>query len=99
MKYSNDLRGRVIFISHQWCGNHHPDPDGEQLRCLQTSLSRMMSGAVKTVDTNWKQKLGFGDSPYVTRAEMLAALPHMFIWMDYMVRLQLRVHPRISGWT
>jgi hypothetical protein len=59
----------------------------------------MMSGAVKTVDTNWKQKLGFGDSPYVTRAEMRAALPLMFIWMDYMVRLQLRVHTRTLGWT
>ena len=27
----------IVFISHQWCSFHHPDPSGEQLRVLVRS--------------------------------------------------------------
>ena len=36
--------GKVIFISHEWSGFETPDPRGEQLRCLQTLLSRLAAG-------------------------------------------------------
>ena len=34
--------GDAIFVSHQWVGNMHPDPESKQLRVLQDALTRML---------------------------------------------------------
>ena len=31
----------VIFVSHQWVAFNHPDPGGEQLRALQTTITNL----------------------------------------------------------
>ena len=35
--------GNAIFVSHQWVGNQHPDPESKQLRVLQDALTHMLS--------------------------------------------------------
>ena len=35
-----------IFVSHQWLGRLHPDPNGLQLNILQESLSNLIKGTV-----------------------------------------------------
>ena len=44
--YKPEMDGRVMFVSHQWAGHDHCDPDGNKFRCLQRVLRRMMSGEV-----------------------------------------------------
>lgn len=34
----------VLFISHQWLGSAHPDPQGAQLSVLRIALQRMVDG-------------------------------------------------------
>jgi len=34
----DDRMGQAAFVSHQWLGRHHPDPDFRQLRVLQSLL-------------------------------------------------------------
>eukprot|EP00929_Paragymnodinium_shiwhaense_P045566 TRINITY_DN23263_c0_g2_i1.p1 TRINITY_DN23263_c0_g2~~TRINITY_DN23263_c0_g2_i1.p1 ORF type:complete len:295 (-),score=31.26 TRINITY_DN23263_c0_g2_i1:376-1260(-) len=34
----------VNFLSHQWLGIHHPDPHGEQLRCMQAIFQTVVGG-------------------------------------------------------
>lgn len=37
----------VIFVSHKWLARSHPDPDGEQLRCLQGFLEAARRNRIK----------------------------------------------------
>lgn len=42
--YDASMVGRVIFVSHQWTGHHHPDPSGAQMRTLRAVLGRLLRG-------------------------------------------------------
>ena len=35
--YTPEMQGRVCFISHQWLGYKHPDPNVEQSNTERTS--------------------------------------------------------------
>ena len=41
-------KAEVLFCSHQWCSFTHPDPNGDQLRALQTQIRNLMKGKTKT---------------------------------------------------
>ena len=76
--------GRVIFVTHQWAAHSSPDPSNIQLSTLQSVLRRMMGGFIDKIETNWVQALVFKDSPSISRKQMEAAVPHMFVWIDFM---------------
>jgi hypothetical protein len=46
----------VHFISHQWLGNNHPDPDGTQLRRIQHVFGIILDGKAEGLfsETNWE---------------------------------------------
>ena len=46
------MKESVIFVSHQWTADAHPDPDGVQLATLKTTFQRLLSGKIAKVDTN-----------------------------------------------
>jgi hypothetical protein len=81
VRYEPSFKHRVIFASHQWLGNDHPDPFGEQLTCLQHTLRRMMEGKIDSIQTNWVQQVAFKENPTLQKKDMVAALPHMFLWL------------------
>jgi hypothetical protein len=35
--------GKALFVSHQWVGKRHPDPEFTQFSVLQDALKHMMS--------------------------------------------------------
>jgi hypothetical protein len=35
---------RVIFVSHQWLGGVHPDPEGRHAAVLRSTLQGVMDG-------------------------------------------------------
>ena len=35
--------GKALFVSHQWVGKRHPDPEFTQFSVLQGALKHMMS--------------------------------------------------------
>ena len=37
----------VTFISHQWLGSSHPDPQGQQCAVLRAALQGMIDGTLK----------------------------------------------------
>jgi len=75
--------GRILFISHQWLAWDHPDPDSIQVGALQGLLHRLIAGSAGEVETDWVTQLVLGDMTRLTAAELMTALPHAFIWMDY----------------
>ena len=46
LRESLDEKILVIFVSHQWLGKDHPDPQGEQLQVLQTVLKKIHQGEI-----------------------------------------------------
>ena len=74
MEYDPSMRGRVVFVSHQWLGYSNPDPEGEQWAALQATLRRLASGAVN-IESDFKQQIAFGrEAPRLSGAELAAAL-------------------------
>ena len=81
-EYTSDLEGRPVFISHQWLGHKHPDPNNEQLTVLQRVVTRLMQRQISSVEPHWMQAFEFGGVG-VSAAQWKAALPHMHFWLDY----------------
>ena len=41
----------------------------------------MMNGQVDSIQANWMQQLAFNSNPTLRKKDMVAALPHMFLWL------------------
>ena len=65
-------RGRVIFLSHQWCSFLHPDPEADQLKALQVVLKRLYDGEIK-VRTDPKMEMSYGYKRVDGKAECACA--------------------------
>ena len=50
----------VLFISHEWVGFHHCDPNGRQLRELCLFLRRLAGGEIACVESAWEMQLVYG---------------------------------------
>ena len=82
-KFARCMRGRVIFISHEWLAWDHADPCGEQFATLKRALSRLMRGDIAKVESYWVEQLTNKDKSRVLAEEWRTALPHMYVWMDF----------------
>ena len=72
--------GRAMFISHQWLGLTHPDPNGQQLQVLKDALVNLMSGqTVVSVPPGVEIVVGRQRCP--TTSDFLAQ--PLYIWYDY----------------
>ena len=91
-EWSSIMHGRTIFVSHEWLGWLHPDPNGEQLTALKRILWRLINGEVPAVESYWLQQVMFKQNTVVTSEEWKAALPHMFVWLDFFAIPQMCVH-------
>jgi hypothetical protein len=78
----------VIFVSHQWLGHQHPDPGGNQLRCLQRVLRRLANGEVD-VENDFKQQIVFNDRGLKSKKWWKRKMNNAYIWLDYMCMPQL----------
>lgn len=85
VKWTPDLAGRVLFVSHQWLGWEEPDAAHEHLHALQHLLRRLLSGDTGDVEADWLSQLflGIRGATRVSSASFKVSLPHMFVWMDY----------------
>ena len=81
--FAKEFIGEAVFVSHEWLGFDHADPNGEQLSVLQRILTRLMDGQVQKVETHWAQKLFLKHSNVVRADRWKSALPNMLCWIDY----------------
>lgn len=72
----------VIFCSHQWVSFNHPDPGGEQLRALQQTMNKLLSGQ-HTVESNFNLNAVYGTLDRYTPEMWQKNLPEMYVWFDY----------------
>jgi len=81
LKVFKSSKGKAMFVSHQWIGNHHPDPEAKQFRVLQNSLRNILAGtSAITVDIN-TENITFGTSLNFSRSDFTSN--PLFLWYDY----------------
>jgi len=78
LEWRPSMSGRICFVSHQWLGFEHPDPDGEQLATLQNLLRRMKNGQLRKVQSHWTSAV-----TGMQGAGSLQQKDEMLIWLDY----------------
>ena len=75
---------KMIYISHEWVGINHPDPQGNQMYHLLLLLERLWRGDVDRTDMDAFHSLLYKQS-YSTTAEewrLMLDLEKTYIWYD-----------------
>ncbi|CAJ1422608.1 unnamed protein product [Effrenium voratum] len=71
---------RVIFVSHQWLGSAHPDPQGRHAEALRSTLQGMLDGTLQVeLDVAYDLGINFGDFVEYTRQNVLSG----YIFLDW----------------
>lgn len=81
-QFSEDMRGRVLFCSHQWCSYVHPDPGGDQLEALQGVIQKLAAGKMAPRG-NGVVEHGFGLKMGRTAKEWVDLFQDAYIWFDF----------------
>ena len=72
--------GRAAFVSHQWVGQHHPDPDCRQFRVLQDALRNILSKQT-AICPDVMTEILFGRWQAINAEEL--SHHDMYVWYDY----------------
>ena len=69
----------------EWTSFDHPDPTGEQLRCMQRQVLKMLEGSAADVKVGFTDRLHLPTGSSVSGAEWKRLLDagNVFIWLDY----------------
>ena len=70
----------AIFVSHQWAGQGHPDPDFEQFQVLQSFLSGLTTGKIAAIFGNILAEL-YLEKPRIPSKELRSY--KLSVWYDY----------------
>jgi ankyrin repeat protein len=77
-------KSTVLYISHEWVGTNHPDPDGTQMYHLLYLLERLQKGEVSRTDMDSLHSLMYKHN-YTTTAEewkQILNSAKTYIWYD-----------------
>ena len=83
-RYDSSMKA-IFFLSHQWTSFDHPDPTGEQLRCMQRQVLKMLEGSAANVEVGFSDRTYLPGGASVSGAEWKRLLDagHVFIWLGY----------------
>lgn len=88
--------GRAAFVSHQWIGGAHPDPEFKQMQVLKDSLRNLQSGACE-VSVDLLSEAVYFRSRGIPAEEWKSK--RLYLWYDYFSCPQLEhqtAHGRVS---
>lgn len=86
----NKKLGRAAFVSHQWVGGSHPDPEFKQMQVLKDTLRHLMSGESE-VSVDLLSEAVYFRSKGISAEEWRAK--RLFLWYDYFSCPQLEQKP------
>jgi hypothetical protein len=77
-------KSTIIYISHEWAGTDHPDPDGTQMYHLLLLLERLQNGEVPRTEMDVFHSLIYKQNHTTTAKEWKYILnsEKTFIWYD-----------------
>lgn len=79
----------VIYVSHQWVGNDHPDPRGNQVYHLLLLLERLRRGDISRTDMDPMHVHAFKHNYTTTADEWKIMLKDTFLWYVPLVRREI----------
>ena len=80
--------GKALFVSHQWVGIRHPDPEFKQFKVLQEALQYARAG-LQSIPVDLVAETMFPSAKGLPTSELFAA--PLFIWYDYFSCPQLEL--------
>eukprot|EP00435_Cladocopium_sp_Y103_P055120 s731_g18.t1 len=90
--FDKDL-GRAAFVSHQWIGQGHPDPEFKQMKVLQDTLRNLFSGASE-VSVDLITEAVYFRSKGIPSEQWRGK--RLFLWYDYFSCPQLEDKQHLS---
>jgi len=78
-----------IFISHQWLGKNHPDPEGKQVKAFQLALQSILNGKISVESGIIEQVTTFNKS--VMDSDTLTRMASGYVWFDWFSIPQISV--------
>lgn len=83
VRWNGKMKGKILFISHEWLSLTHPDPESEQITTLLTVLSRLRSGSIERVQSHYLQRILMKENKITRASEWKGMLRSAWIWLDY----------------
>ena len=84
----------VMFISHQWNGFDHPDPNGVHMECMVRIFQRLRDGKIDRVDSDPMHQIIFKESHTTLAREWQQLLSNAYVWYDFLSQPQQRAQDR-----
>ena len=80
----------VMFVSHQWNGFAHPDPNGVQLECLVKVFRRLRDGKIDRVETDPFHTILYKTNQVTLKEELMKLFSNAYLWYDFQSQPQPR---------
>jgi len=85
-----------MFVSHQWNGFQHPDPNGVQIDCMVKVFRRLRDGEIARVDTDPFHNILYKTNRVTRKKEWMQLLSNAYIFYDFWSQPQPDVEPEDS---
>ena len=86
----------IMFVSHQWNGFQHPDPNGVQIDCMVKTFRRLRDGDIARVDTDPFHNILYKTNRVTRKKEWMQLLSNAYIFYDFWSQPQPGVEPENS---
>ena len=73
----------IMFVSHQWNGFQHPDPNGVQIECMVKTFRRLRDGEIDRVDTDPFHSILYKTNRVTRKKEWMQLLSNAYIFYDF----------------
>ena len=73
----------VMFVSHQWNGFNHPDPNGQHLRALCKTLRGLRDGVHDMVSSTPYTVMFYKQNTVTRASEWRELLSNAYLWFDF----------------
>ena len=83
----------VMFVSHQWNGFNHPDPNGVQIECMVKTFRRLRDGKIARVDTDPFHTILYKTNHVTYSKEWMQLLSNAYIFYDFWSQPQPTMEP------
>ena len=94
----NATMEHVFFLSHQWTSFDRPDHSTAQLRTVQRTLMRMLSGTLPQTAAQFEDAVRLPPNSQISSTDWEAIVPYTHIWMDF-ISVRSPVYCGSSCWT
>ena len=74
----------IVFVSHEWAGWDHPDPDGVQVKTLCRIISRFEAGGIEKVEMEALHSLIYKHNLITRKEEWIETMKNLYVWFDWL---------------